>query len=110
MIHQADGGREEEWAGHQQGHEASDPARSNGPYETCSHKDSGEEAELIMSNGDENSSIRRERREERCSVYPKRPPAANKPIAASLGAGPGEPDSALTISSVKEESLKSNLK
>jgi len=44
---------------------------------------------------DENSSIRRERRGERCSVYPKRPPAAYKPIAACLEAGPGEPDSAL---------------
>jgi len=30
-------------------------------------------------------------------VYPKHPPAAYTPIAASLGAGPGEPDSALTI-------------
>jgi len=42
-------------------------------------------------------------------VYPKRPPAAYKPIAASQGAGPGEPDSALTISSVKEESLQFTL-
>jgi len=48
VIHQADGGREEEWAGHQQMEVerrsgrgisramASDPARSNGPYETWS--------------------------------------------------------------------------
>jgi len=39
---------------------------------------------------DENSSISRERRGERCSVYPKCPPAAYNPIAASLGAGPGQ--------------------
>jgi len=60
---------------------------------------------------DENSSIRRGREEEigaQCIL--KRPPAANKPIAAYQGAGPGEPDSALTISSVEEESLKSTLK
>jgi len=59
---------------------------------------------------DENSSTRREKRGDRCSVYPKRPPAAYQPIAAYQGAGPGEPDSALTISSVKEECLKSTLK
>ncbi|TNN27730.1 Patatin-like phospholipase domain-containing protein 4 [Liparis tanakae] len=33
MIHQADGGREEEWAESQQGHDIR-PSRSNGPYET----------------------------------------------------------------------------
>jgi len=33
MIHQADGGREEEWAGSSRAM-ASDPARSNEPYET----------------------------------------------------------------------------
>jgi len=39
-----------------------------------------------------------EREEERGAQYIlKRPPAASKPIAASLGAGPGEPDSARTI-------------
>jgi len=43
-------------------------------------------------------------------VYPKRPPAAYKPIAAYLGAGPGEPDSAPTINTIEEESLKSTLK
>ncbi|XP_056272172.1 nuclear pore complex protein Nup93-like [Pseudoliparis swirei] len=32
--------------------EASDTARSNGPYETWSHKDSGEEAELVMYDGE----------------------------------------------------------
>jgi len=47
---------------------------------------------------DVNSSISRGRRGDRCSVYPKRPPAASQPIAASLAAGPGEPESALTIS------------
>jgi len=40
----------------------------------------------------------------------KRPPAAYKHIAASLGAGPGEPQSALTISAIEGESLKSTLK
>jgi len=57
---------------------------------------------------DVNVSIRRERRGERSSVYPKRPPAASKPIGASLGAGPGAPDSARTISALKEGSLKSS--
>jgi len=33
-IHQADGGREEEWTGHISRAMASDPARSNEPYET----------------------------------------------------------------------------
>jgi len=47
-IHETDGGSEEEWAGHISRAMASDPARSSGPYETRSHKDSGEEAELIM--------------------------------------------------------------
>jgi len=51
--------------------------------------------ELVMCNRDENASTRRERRGDRCSVYPKCPPAAYKPTASSLGAGPGEPDSAL---------------
>jgi len=32
--------------------EASDPARSNGPYETRSHNDSEEEAELVMCGGE----------------------------------------------------------
>jgi len=32
--------------------EASDPARSDGPYETWSHEDSGEEAELVMCDGE----------------------------------------------------------
>jgi len=36
----------------------------------------------------------------------KRRPAIYKHIAASLEAGPGELDSALTISTIKEESLK----
>jgi len=44
------------------------------------------------------------------SVNLKHPSAAYRPLAAYLGAGPGEPDSALTISSVKEESHKSTLK
>jgi len=48
---QANGGREEEWAGISRAM-ASDPARSNGPYDTRSHKDSGKEAELIMCNGE----------------------------------------------------------
>jgi len=39
--------------------------------------------------------ISRERRGEGCSVYPKTSPASYKPIAASQGAGPGEPESAL---------------
>jgi len=34
----------------------------------------------------------------------KRPPAASKPIAAYLGAGPGEPDSARTKKNLKEKS------
>jgi len=36
-------------------------------------------------------------------------PAAEKPIAAYPGAGPGEPDSALTVNTIKEESLQSTL-
>jgi len=48
------------------------------------------------------TSIRRKRRGERCSVHPKHHPAAYKPIAASLGAGPGETDSALTITNFKD--------
>jgi len=44
MIHETEGGREEGDGGE----EASDPASSNGPYEMWSHKDSGEEAELVM--------------------------------------------------------------
>jgi len=32
--------------------EASDTARSNGPYERGSYKDSGEEAELVMCDGE----------------------------------------------------------
>jgi len=85
---------------YQQGHDRSParqtggirPTRSNGPYETWSQKDSGQEAELIMCDGES-----REKRGEKCSVYPKRPPAAYQPIAASLGAGLCAPDSALTI-------------
>jgi len=38
-------------------------------------------------------------------VYPKRPPAAYRPIAAYQGAGPGEPDSALTIRLSKRKVL-----
>jgi len=34
------------------GQEASDTARSKGPYETWSHEDSGEEAELVMCDGE----------------------------------------------------------
>jgi len=48
--------------------EASDPARSNGPYETWSHKGSEEEVELIMCDGEMKI---RERRGDRCSVYLK---------------------------------------
>jgi len=53
------------------------PARSNGPYETWSHRDSM--GGSITSNvwwRDENSSLRRERRGERCSVYPNTPPSS----------------------------------
>jgi len=46
-----------------------------------------------------------ERKEERGAQCILNVPQQLKPIAAYPGAGPGEPDSALTISSVKEESL-----
>jgi len=42
-----------------------------------------EEAELVMCDGEMNI----HRRGERCLVYPKMPPAAYQPIAASRGAG-----------------------
>jgi len=55
---------------------ASDPARSNGPYEMLSYKYFGKEAELVMCDEDENSSISRERRGDRCSVHPKTSPSS----------------------------------
>jgi len=62
---------------------ASDPAESDGPYETWSQKDSGEEAELVMCNREMKIHPQGEGKEEigaQCIL--KRPPAAYKPIAA----------------------------
>jgi len=50
----------------------------------------------------------REKRREECIL--NHPSAAYKPKAAYLGAGPGEPDSVLTISAIEEERLESTLK
>jgi len=54
--------------------------------------------ESIMCNGEIKIHPKGEREEERgAQCILKRPPASYQPIAASLGAGPGEPDSARTI-------------
>jgi len=45
--------------------EASEPARSNGPYETRSHKNSAEEVELVMCDGKMKIHPKGEREEER---------------------------------------------
>jgi len=50
--------------------------RSNGPYETGSHIDSGEEAELIMCDGEMKIHPKVERIGDRCSVYPKTSPSS----------------------------------
>jgi len=47
--------------------------------------------------------IHKEREKRREVLILKRPPAAYQPIAASLWAGPGEPDSALTIRLLKRK-------
>jgi len=63
-----------------------------------------------MCNGEMKIHPKVEREEERgAQCILKRPPAAYKPIAAYQGAGPGELDLALTICTIKEESLKSTV-
>jgi len=52
MMHQANGGREEEWAEHPQGHDRRHQTQP-GPMDPMRrYKDSGEEAELVMCNGE----------------------------------------------------------